>query len=95
MICTEQGILLGRSADGGYDGRDMWHVWGRRETRTGFWGETRRGENAKELGIDGRILLKWTLWKYGNAWIEFIWLSIGTDRGLLHEKREFSDFLKN
>lgn len=43
----------------------------------------------EELGVDGRIILKWTVRKYGNAWIEIIWLSTGTDRGLLREKGNF------
>jgi hypothetical protein len=43
----------------------------------------------EELGVDGRIILKWNLRKYGNAWIEIIWVSIETARGLLHEKGNF------
>ena len=40
-----------------------------------------RKNNLEERGVDGKIILKWTSRKYGNAWIEFIWLSPGTDRG--------------
>jgi hypothetical protein len=36
------------------------------------------------IGVAGRIILKYILWKYGlEVWIGFIWLRIGTDGGLL------------
>jgi hypothetical protein len=42
----------------------MWRVWGRRELHTGFWWENLvERDNFEELGIDGRIILKWILIK--------------------------------
>jgi len=46
-------------------------------------------DNLEELGVDGRIIIKWILRKHGNAWIGFIWLSTGTDRGMVYEKGNF------
>jgi hypothetical protein len=38
----------------------MWHVWGRREVHTGFWwGDLREKDHLENLGVDGRIILKW------------------------------------
>jgi hypothetical protein len=36
------------------------------------------GDYSGELGVDGNLMLKQLLGKYGgNVWIRFIWLSIG------------------
>jgi uncharacterized protein YjiS (DUF1127 family) len=36
----------------------MWHVWGRRKIRAGFWWEKRRERgHLKNLSIDGKIIL--------------------------------------
>jgi hypothetical protein len=43
----------------------MWHVWGRGEVRTGFWRrKLRERDHFKDMGIDGRIILKWIF----NTW---------------------------
>jgi hypothetical protein len=37
------------------------------------------GDYSKDLGVDGRIILKFMLGNYGwRMWIGFIWLKIGT-----------------
>jgi hypothetical protein len=51
----------------------MWHVWGTGEVHTGFWwGDLRERDHLKELGVDGRIILKLILKKLdGEAeWID-------------------------
>ena len=58
---------------------------GRGEVHTGvWWRNLTEGDHSKDPGIDGRMVLKWTVknWERG-AWIGSIWLKIGTGGGLL------------
>jgi hypothetical protein len=50
-----------------------------------FWlGSLNGGDHWEDLGVDGRITLRWILGKQGlGMWIGFIWLSIGTGGELL------------
>jgi hypothetical protein len=61
----------------------MWHVWGAREMRIGFWwGDRRERNHFEDLGVDGRIVLKWIFKKWeGEAWTGLLWLRTGTGGG--------------
>jgi len=54
------------------------HVVGRGEMHTGFcWEDLKERDHLEDLGVDGRIILKWILKKWiGEAWNKLIWLSI-------------------
>jgi hypothetical protein len=54
------------------------------ERMTGRCNSCNRRDKLGDLGIDGSIILKWTLEKqYVRLWTGFIWLMIGTSGGLL------------
>jgi len=58
---------------------------GRAEVCTGFWWENlKERDHLEDLGIDGRIKLRWIFKKWDvRAWTGSIWLRIGTGGGLL------------
>jgi hypothetical protein len=60
-------------------------TWGRVEVHTGFqWGNLREGDHIEDLGIDGRVILKWILEKWdGGTWTRSILLRVGTGGRLL------------
>jgi len=44
------------------------HVWGRGEVHTGFWwGNLRERIYLEDLGVDGRIILKWVFRKWDGG----------------------------
>jgi hypothetical protein len=53
--------MLWWSNAGGWDGKDMWHVCGRRKIMdTGFWCRNLNTRHHMEnLGVDWRTILKW------------------------------------
>jgi len=51
----------------------MWHVWGTGEVQTGLWWEDlRERDHLEDVGVDGRIILKWISkqWDGGVEWID-------------------------
>jgi len=63
----------------------MWHVWETGEVHTMFWSrDPRERDHLVNLGVDGRIILKWIFKKwYGEAWAGLIWLMIETYGGFM------------
>jgi hypothetical protein len=44
----------------------MWYAWGRGEVFTGFWlGGPKARDHCEDLGVGGRITLRWTLGREG------------------------------
>jgi hypothetical protein len=51
VLCTSHQIKFGCSNQEGLNGQGMWHIG-----ETGFWWE---GDHLEDLGMGGRIILKW------------------------------------
>jgi hypothetical protein len=50
----------------------MWHVWERKEKHAGFWLEKPEGKSPlKDLGLDGRIILKRMLKTTGGRGLHY------------------------
>ena len=47
----------------------------------GLIGNSEGIDHLENIGVDGRIILKWIFMKWHNAWTGLMWLGIGT--GLL------------
>jgi hypothetical protein len=59
-------------------------MWGMKNMYTTFVGKPEGRSYSEDKFVDGRIILKWILGKYGwEVWIGFIWLRIGTGGRLL------------
>jgi len=57
----------------------MWHVWGWRGAYRILVGRPEGKNHFEDLGVDGRIILKWISKKWdGEAWTGLIWFRIRT-----------------
>jgi hypothetical protein len=57
---------------------------GRGDVHTGFWwGNLRKEDHLKDLGVNGRIILKWIFKKRNLGRTGLMWLKKGTGGGLL------------
>jgi hypothetical protein len=58
-------------------------VWGRGEVHRFWWGDLGE-DHLEDLGVYGRIILKWIFEKWDvGAWTGLTWLGIGTSGGFL------------
>jgi hypothetical protein len=85
IFCTHPQILLGRSNQAEWGGRDMWHTWDRRENCARFWWKSQKErDHLKDQVIDGRMGSAWVLGRLaGGVYSGSSWLRIGTSGGLL------------
>jgi hypothetical protein len=52
--------------------------------RTGlWWGDLKESDHLEDLGLDGRMIIKFDVKQNGIAWTGLIWLRTGTSGGLL------------
>jgi hypothetical protein len=56
----------------------MWHVWGIGEVHARiWWGKVKVGNHLGDLGIDGKLILKWVSNEsFGRAWIRLAWFKL-------------------
>jgi hypothetical protein len=48
----------------------MWRVWEREVHREFWWGDLRERDHLKNLGLDGKIILKWVIKKWDGHGLE-------------------------
>jgi len=62
----------------------MWHVCETGEVTGFWWGDQREVYHLEDLGLDGRIILKWVCHERdGEDWTGLIWLRMETGSGRL------------
>jgi hypothetical protein len=90
-------IRQGKSSQGEWGGRGMWHAWERREKCTGFWLESpKERDHLEDQVVGGNIGSEWILGKLAwGMWIGFDWLRTGTGGGLLRVRWWTFGFLRH
>jgi hypothetical protein len=75
----------------------MWHAWRKGEVFTGFWlGGPKGADHWEDLGVGGRITLRWTLGRQGSMGrTGFGWLRIESSGGYCEHCNEHSVSIKN
>jgi len=62
VICNVHQTLYGSTNRGGKGVQDVWRVSSRREIHTMYWWRNLRcRDHLEDVGIDGKIILKWIL----------------------------------
>jgi len=57
----------------------MSHIWETDKVHTGFWwGDLREKDHLEDLGIGGRVILKWIFKKWDDGFDE---IDLAQDRG--------------
>jgi hypothetical protein len=78
IICTHPQISLGKSSQGEWGGRDMWHAWERREKCTRFWWERpKERDHWEDQGVGG---IRMDFREIGLGAVDWIQLSQDRDR---------------
>jgi hypothetical protein len=83
LICTHPQISLGKSSQGEWGGRGMWHAWERRENCKRFWWESpKERDHLEDQGVGAKMGSEWILGRLAwGLWIGFDWLWTGTGGG--------------
>jgi len=69
----------------------------KKKVRTRFrWGDLRERRHLEDLGLDGRIVLKWIFKKWDEGtWTGLIWLGVGKVTGSCECGYEHSAYIKS
>jgi hypothetical protein len=79
IICTHPQIPLGKSSQGEWGGRGMWHAWERRENCTRFWWASPKERDLwEDQGVGGKMGSEWILGRL--AWVGVNWIRLSQDR---------------